>query len=509
MDFGSYAPYIGAVIGIVILIVCFVTMYVQAPPSVAYILSGWGKQSKILIGTGGIKIPFIQRLDKLFLGQVTVDIRNDSKGKPIQTKDYIDVDVDAVCKIQVDPEGIALASKNFLNMNPTDIARQVQDSLEGNMREVVGAMNLDELVQNRDKFSDEIEKKAQVNMKDLGLKIISCNIQTISDKQGLIQGLGADNTYKIRKDAAITKANAERDIEIAEQEAKKAANDVRVKTETEIAERNNELKIRQAELQIVSDAKKADADAAYEIQKQEQQKTINTKTVDAQIEQTKREQVLSSERIKIKQNELTAEVNANADADKYKIQINAEATLEQQKREAEAKAYLAEQEAKAIKAKADADRYLAEQEAAGIKAKGLATADATAANLKAEAEGIKAKALAEAEGMEKKAEAYERYGQVAVIDMLSKMSEKILPEVAKNVAEPMAKIGNVTVYGTNGSEVAGMSSNVPAVMKQTFDVVKDITGVDMSDIMRSQTINAKTDKNINLSGADGIVQINS
>lgn len=123
-----------------------------------------------------------------------------------------------------------------------------------------------------------------------------------------------------------------------------------------------------------------------------------------------------------------------------------------------------------------------------------------AAKLEAEAKGIEAKGKAEAEAMNKKAEAYEKYGQVAVIDMITKMQEKVLPEVAKNVADPMSKIGDVKIYGSTGGEIAGVSGNVPTVMKQTFDVIKDVTGVDMADVMRSGTINAKTDKNIQING---------
>ena len=279
-----------------------------------------------------------------------------------------------------------------------------------------------------------------------------------------------------------------------------------MKTETEISERNNELSIKQSELKMLSDTKKADADAAYEIQRQEQQKTINTKTVDAQIEQTMREQILSQERIKITENELKAQVNAKADAEKYRVEIDAQALLEQQKREAEAKAYLAEQEARALKAKADAEKYAAMQEAAAIEAKGRAQAAAIEANLNAEAEGIRAKGLAEAEAMEKKAEAYDKYGQVAIIDMLTRMNEKVLPEVAKNIAEPMSKIGSMTVYGTSGTEPSGVAQNVPTVIKQTFDVMKDVTGVDMADIAKANSIEARVNKNINIDGLDGIVK---
>ncbi|MBR5374576.1 MAG: flotillin family protein [Paludibacteraceae bacterium] len=500
----------GVLVLLVILILLTIALYVKAPPSTAFILSGVRKSPRVLIGSGGFKIPLLERLDTVFLGQVTVDVKTN---KAVPTHDFINVNVDAVCKIRVIPDetGTRLAAKNFLNMAEDEMAKQVQDSLEGNMREVIGALTLEAINTNRDAFSDEIQKKADPDMRKLGLEIISCNIQNVTDENGLIRDLGADNTYAIKKNAAITKANAERDIAIANQEAAKAANDVRVKTETEIAERNNELAIKQADLKQISDTKRAVADAAYEIEKQEQLKTINIKTVDAKIEQTKREQVLSEERIKIKENELKAEVNAKADADKYEKQvisdankyqteINAQATLEQKKREAEAEAYMAEQKALAIKAKADADKYAALQEAAGIEAKGKAQAAATQANLEAEAAGILAKGNAEAEAKEKLAEAYAKFGQVAIIDMLTKMNEKVLPVVAENIAKPMSQIKDVTIYGTTGGEMSGVSQNVPTVMKQTFDVVKSVTGVDMADIMKSNTIDAKVNRNINIDG---------
>lgn len=500
----------GIIAGVVILfIILSICMYVKAPPSVAYVLSGLKREPRILVGTGGFKIPIIERLDKVFLGQSTVDVKT---SMPVPTHDFIDVMVDAVCKVRVmpTPEGTRLAAKNFLNMSSAEIASSIKDSLEGNMREVIGAISLQGLVTDRDAFSDQIQQKAAKDMAKLGLEILSCNIQNISDQKGLINDLGADNTYKIKKDAAINKANAEKEIAIAESDAKKAANDVRVKNDTEIAERNNELAIKQADLKKVADTKQAEADAAYEIQKQEQQKTVNERTIDAQIARTKREQILADEQVKVTENKLRAEVNAQADAAKYntevdakarkfKMETDAEAELERQKREAEAKAYMAEQEAKAVKAKADAAKYAALQEAAGIEAKGKAEAAATQAKLTAEAEGIRAKGNAEAEAMDKKSEAFKK-SEFARLEMVLEMQKTVLPQVAQSVAEPMSQIKDVRIYGNNGSEIQGISQNVPAVMQKTFDIVKETTGVDLADVMRAETIDAKVTKNVNLNG---------
>ena len=505
-SFALFGIIAGVVILFVILSIC---MYVKAPPSVAYVLSGLKREPRILVGTGGFKIPIIERLDKVFLGQSTVDVKT---SMPVPTHDFIDVMVDAVCKVRVmpTPEGTRLAAKNFLNMSSAEIASSIKDSLEGNMREVIGAISLQGLVTDRDAFSDQIQQKAAKDMAKLGLEILSCNIQNISDQKGLINDLGADNTYKIKKDAAINKANAEKEIAIAESDAKKAANDVRVKNDTEIAERNNELAIKQADLKKVADTKQAEADAAYEIQKQEQQKTVNERTIDAQIARTKREQILADEQVKVTENKLRAEVNARADAAKYntevdakarkfKMETDAEAELERQKREAEAKAYMAEQEAKAVKAKADAAKYAALQEAAGIEAKGKAEAAATQAKLTAEAEGIRAKGDAEAEAMDKKSEAFKK-SEFARLEMVLEMQKAVLPQVAQSVAEPMSQIKDVRIYGNSGAEIQGISQNVPAVMQKTFDIVKETTGVDLADVMRAETIDAKVTKNVNLNG---------
>lgn len=468
---------------IILLIIVLLTSYVKAPPSQAFVISGLNREPRVLIGKGGFRIPFLERLDKIYLGQITVDIKTETS---VPTNDFINVDVDAVAKIRVEPtaEGIRLAGKNFLNMSPDIIAAQLQDSLQGNMREIIGTLDLKTLNVDRDSFSDQIMEKASPDMKKLGIEILSCNIQNVTDKEGLIKDLGADNTSKIKKEAAITKANADRDVSIEVSKAKKEANDARVESETAIAMKNNELEIKKSELRIKEESKKAEADAAYKIQEQEQNKTLNVKTVDAQIEQTKREQILSEEKIKITENELKSNVNKRADAEKYRIETDASAALEQRKRIAEAETYEAQKKAEAMKAEAEARKYLMLQEAEGIKAKG-----------EAEAYAIEKKGVAEAEAMDKKAEAYKKYNGAAIVEMMV----KILPQVAESVAKPLSSIDSVNIYGTSGdSGVSGISGNVPVMMKQVFDTMTEATGVDMREILKSNTLEAKTTRNVNL-----------
>lgn len=483
--FGLIQSLFPVIIPIIIafLVIAFLASgYVKAPPDVAYIISGIKKEPRVLIGRAGIKIPYLERKDNLIVKQISIDIKTNGY---IPTKDFIGVDIDAVAKVRVntDPQGIQLAMKNFLNMKENNIAMALTDSLQGNMREIIGTVELKELCTDRKKFGDEVQSKAQQDMKALGIEIISCNIQKIDDEKGLIVALGQDNMSKIQKEASIAKAQAERDVAIAQAEANRASNDARVVSEAEIAQKNNDLAIKKAELKIISDTKKAEADAAYEIQNQEQQKAIQTATVNAQIAKAERNAELKKQEVSVKQQALEAEVNKQADAERYATEQKAAADLTRRQREAEAQKYEQEKAAEAKKAQAEAEKYAMLQEAEGIAAKG-----------RAEAEAIQAKGIAEAEAMEKKAEAYAKYNNAAIIEMMV----QILPQVAAEIAKPLAAIDKVNIYGADG--VGSIAQNSATVMQQVFDTMSEATGVNFTEILKAQTFDAKVTKNVNLTG---------
>ena len=444
MDLLTYAP-IGIIV--LILIILFMTGYVKAPPDKAYIISGYRKEPRILIGRAGVKIPFLERRDDLIVKQITVDIKTNGY---IPTLDFIGVDIDAVAKIRVktDAEGIKLAMKNFLNMREDMIVTALTDSLQGNMREIIGTVKLKELCTDRKKFGDEVQEKAQKDMNALGIEIISCNIQRIDDEKGLIVALGQDNMSQIQKDASIAKAQADRDVAIAEAEARKMANEAQVLAQTDIAMKQNELHIKEAELKKKSDAKKAEADAAYEIEKEVQRKSIEVTAAEANIAKQEKEIELKRKEADVREQELAATIRKQADAEKYKQQQMADVELYKRQKDAEAKKFEMEREAEAMRINADAVKYQAEQEAEAIRAKGLA-----------EAEAIKAKGLAEAEATEKKAEAMAKMKEAAILEMYF----NVLPEIAANVAKPLENIDKITMYGEgNTSKLVGditMSTN--------------------------------------------------
>ena len=458
-------PLIPVILVVIALIIIVMLGYVKAPPDQAYIISGLKKESKVLIGRAGIRVPFLERMDKLYLGQMTVDIKTEQS---VPTSDFINVNVDAVAKVRISPhaEGIKLAAKNFLNKRPDDITRDLQDSLQGNMREIIGTLSLKEINTDRDSFSDQVMQKASKDMDKLGIEILSCNIQNVTDENGLIKDLGADNTSLIKKNAAIAKAQADRDIAIAQAEAERESNEARVLADTQIAQKQTELEIKRAELKIVADGKRAEADAAYEIQSQGQRKSIETATVNAEIAKTQRQAELKQHEVEVEKQRLEAEIRAKADAERYRQQQEAEAALFKRQKDAEAARYEQEQKAEAEMKIAEAQKYAREQEAEGIAAVG-----------KAEAAAIRAKALAEAEGIDKKAEAMKKYGDAAVIEMVM----QTLPEIAKHVAEPLSRVDKITMYGDGNS--AKLLEDIITGTSQVTEGVTQSMGIDVKALV--------------------------
>ncbi len=463
--------------------------YVKAPPDKAYIISGWKKNPKILIGRAGIKVPFLERKDTLLLKQISIDIKTNGY---VPTQDFIGVDIDAVAKVRLktDPEGIKLAMRNFLNMDEKSIATALTDSLQGNMREIIGTVKLKELNTDRKKFGDEVQSKAQTDMNALGVEIISCNIQKIDDEKGLIIALGQDNMSQIQKDASIAKAQADKDVAIAEAEAKRLANEAQVAAETEIAAKQNELRIKQAELKQISDTRQAAADAAYKIQEQEQRRTIEVASANANIARQEREIELKRKDVEVTEQTLDAEIKKKAEAERFARQQKAEADLYERQKQAEAEKFEREKAAEAQRAQAEAALYSKAKEAEGIRAIG-----------EAEAKAIEAKGIAEAEALEKKAEAMKKYGQAAMMEMIV----KALPEMAGAIAKPLENIDKVTIIdggsaGGDGTGVSSVGGYVPSVLAKTIETVKEVTGLDLVDIMKAGTYDAKVNRNINVTG---------
>ena len=469
------------VIGIIVavgLIASFILCsYTKAGPDEAVMISGLGKR-KILRGKAGWKLPFLQRKDRLSLKVFQVDIKT---RESIPTNEFININVDGVAnlKISSDPTLLERAFEATLGMNQADLIEQVKQVLEGNMREIIGTVGIRQLVQDRKGVAEAVKENVIPDMSKLGLELVNFNIQNFSDGNHVIENLGIDNIAQISKEAAIAKANADRDVSIARAKAAQEANEAEVNSKTIIVQKNTEYSLKEAELKIKTDTAKADADAAYKIQEQKRQEEINTATVNAEISKREREVELGNKEVELTEKKLTAEINKKAEAEKYAAERLAEAELYKRQKAAEAELLEAQRKAEKIKVEAEAQRIAREKAAEAIKLEAAANKEAAIA----EAVGIEAKGNAEAKATREKAEAMKAFNDAATLKLV--LDSGVLPETVRAYSEPIAaalgQIDGITMYGT-GNE-AKLVEEIQQHGDQIFAGINKTLGIDLKSVL--------------------------
>ena len=465
------------VVGAVLLIIFLLCSYTKAGPDEAIMISGLGKR-KILRGKAGFRIPVLQRKDKLSLKAFQVDIKT---RESIPTNEFINIMVDGVAnlKISSNPALLERAFETILGMKEGDLIEQVKQVLEGNMREIIGTVGIRQLVQDRKGVAEAVKENVIPDMEKLGLELVNFNIQNFSDDNEVIKNLGIDNISQISKEAAIAKANAERDVSIARAKAAQDANEAEVNSKTVIVQKNTEYALKEAELKIKSDTAKADADAAYKIQEQKRQEEINIATTNAEISKREGEVELGNKEVELAEKKLAASINKKADAEKYATEKAAEAELYKRKTVAEAELVEAQRKAEIKKVAAEAEKTAREQAATAVRIE----ADANKEAALAEAKGIEAKGQAEADAIKAKADAMQSYNDAAKLKLI--LESNVLPETVRAYAEPIAaalgQIDGITMYG-EGNE-AKLVSEIQQHGDQIFAGLNKTLGIDLKSVL--------------------------
>ena len=499
-------PVIIAAAAIVLLVIILAACYKKAPPTEALVITGVGhKEPKVICGKGTLVIPVLQHVDHLLMRIMKVDVKTPQTG--VKTKEGVPLWLDAVVTIQVYANSSTVSDKeieasgcknrkeyitmrqqaaisNFLGYKEEVISNKVNDVLQGNLREIVATMTVMDVLTKRKEFAESVIENARPDLAKMGLEVVTFNIQDIQDavdncgsRHGVVEAIGVQREMEVKRDAEEARAVAIRDIEVAKANAERETAEKRAEAEKLKAEANTALALRQAELKAQADKAAADAEAAGKIQIQVQEKVRKQAEADVAIAAQEKEILRAEKEAEVKQRQLDAEVRKKADADKYQYEKRAEAekyareqaaaaAKVQRQLDAEAKLIEVQKEAEAKKVAAEAELYEAEKKAEGIRKVG-----------EAEAAAIQAKALAEAEGIDKKAEAMKKYGEAAVIEMVM----KALPDIAKNVAEPLSKVDKITMYGDGNS-----AKLVGDIVNSTTQITNGITegmGIDLKTLL--------------------------
>lgn len=491
---GSIVVLVVAVL--VALIVMVRSCWKVAGPNEVLIISGLHREPRRKCGGGTFVIPLVQRVQRMTLENIQVDFTSRNE---IPTKDAIHVLVDAVANMSIstDPKRQAIAASKFAGYSIKQIQDIVIPVLEGNIREIISQTNFEDLIRGDKKaFSELVMENVTPNLADLGIDLTTFNIQNFSDKNGVIHDLGIENIEKIKKEASIAAARSKAEVAIAQAEADRQANEAKVKSATEIAEKQTQFAIRKAELQKQADTEQAKADAAKKIEAENQRKAEEIATANANLARQEKEIELKEREVSIKEKALEAEIKKTAEAKKYAEQQAADAKLYATQKAAEADLFERQRRAEADKIeaekKAEADLALAQADAEAKKALAEATkaqgeAEAAAARAKglAEAEAIKAKAEAEAEGLMKKAEAMKNFEASAQMDMklqAMKLYFEQLPAIAEAVGKGYQNVDKIYMYGGDTSKLAG---DIMTNVSQISEGLSESLGIDVKTLISS------------------------
>jgi flotillin len=482
---------LGAVGVLAVVVVGYLVAYLaflkKAGPNEVIVVSGRGRV-KFVTGGADMVVPLFHTWNRLSLEVMTLEVTTPE----VYTSQGVPIAVDGVAQIKIKKDELSLqaAAERFLGKRPEEIAKIALETVQGHLRGILGTLTVENIYMSRDQFAQKVQEISAGDLGNMGLGIDSFTIRDIRDKHGYLEALGKPRIAEVKrtaavaeavatKEAAIAQADAEREIRERQAEAQRLAQEAEARRDAAVAEANADRSRRQqeaeatahraaeiansqaaqaiAEQQAIANRKKAEAEMAYDLQK---------KTMQIQIEE---------QEIKRKERELDATVKRQADAQRYQIETLAAADRQRVETAAEA-----ERARLATVAEGDKARGLAAADV--TRAQGLAQAEAERARGIADAQIRQAQGLAEAMGMEKKAEAWRRYGEAAVLQILA----PILPEIARAVAEPLSRIDRITMVSTGGGNgelgASKVTAEVARVLAQLPPVVESLTGLSLDKL---------------------------
>jgi flotillin len=459
MNLTSWIILAAAVVVFVILVIVVLTLgYRKVGPNESLIIAGGHKHTITLpdgtkqrvgyryrLGGGVFVWPGMEKVFVLPMDIIPVSIRTPE----VLTSGGVPIMAEASAQVKVDSsdETIHRAAEQFLGIGRDGIRDVAVNVLEGKVREVIGGMSVEEIYRGRQEFARRVAAAVKEDFHAMGLIMLSFALKDISDTQGYIDALSKPQIAAAKRDAVIAQAETEKESIIKSSMARKEAEVARLQSEAQIAKAQWDNEAKKAESQVFVNTKKAQADFSYELERHRLGQDL--KREEAKVKQVEKSEAIKIEELEIarKEKELEATVIKPADARKY--QIKAEAEAEEFRIAAEAKG------------KSEA-----------LRLEGLAEADE-----------IRAKGGAEAEAMMKKAQAWEKYTQAAVLDTYI----KVLPELARAVSEPLSKVDKIVIVG--GDKELGttrITGQVAGVLAQMPEIVKSLTGADLKEFLKTK-----------------------
>src|SRR5437899_4152708 len=444
--FGLSVPVMAGLLVLAILFAMagFATLLRKVGPHEALIVYGI-KGRRVVTGGGTVIWPVVESSKMLSLELMSFDV---APQQDLYTNQGVAVTVEAVAQIKVKSDSVSIntAAEQFLTKTPPQREGLIRLVMEGHLRGIIGQLTVEQIVKEPEMVGDRMRTTCAADMNKMGLDVVSFTLKEVRDKNEYITNMGRPDIARIKRDAEVAAAEADRDIAIKRAESQRAAavakaqaDQERVAAETaslaKQAEAERDLDIKKASYLEMTKKAQATADKAYEIETNVMQQRVVEEAV--RVQQVEREAQVKVQEAEIerRERELIATVLKQAELERQRIQTLAEAERQRLISEAEGRA-----------------------------------------------SSIRAQGEAEAKAMNVKAEAYQEYNQAAVVDKLITG----LPEVVRALSEPLSKIDKVTIVSTGNGDAAGaykLTGDITKIAAQVPALFEALSGMQMSDLL--------------------------
>jgi flotillin len=310
---GAVALAFTLLVVVTVAIMTIKSLIVIVPPNMAAVLTGRHRKLpngetigyRSVIGGRTLRVPIIETVQYTSLETFPIEISVTNAF----SKGNIPLNIEAIANVKIASEPLTVfnnAVERILGKTEEEIMSMAKDTLMGNLRGVLATLTPEAVNEDRLGFAAALAEDAGEDLAALGFHLDVLKIQNVSDERGYLEAIGRKKAAEAVRDAEIAEADAAAETRQRQATARQVAEVKEAEADITIAEAQNKLRVRKAELD------------------REAQIVERTAIVKAQESEVEAQKALEARRVEREQLRLQADVVAPANAEREAAKVRAE-----------------------------------------------------------------------------------------------------------------------------------------------------------------------------------------